>query len=274
MTRRLDKIKKLLLERKEISVQELSDLYEVSAVSIRKDLTRLEEEGFLKRVYGGAILSENNTLYDESSIPNTSVSKSIQNQDEDVILYQLAQFACSTICDGDIIFLGSGRTCCILAKLLHKFSDLSVVTNNITALDDLLSSGVRIYLLGGEVTSTDGITLFSSPEDPANFTQNIRVNKAFTSISGIDLDKGLTVNSIISTYIYRYLPEICNQWYLMTSSNKFNKLSMYSAAKLTDVNCIITDDYPPEYEAFFRENHIEIVTVAPNIASDHEGSTL
>lgn len=77
MTRRLDKIKKLLLERKEISVQELSDLYEVSAVSIRKDLTRLEEEGFLKRVYGGAILSENNTLYDESSIPNTSVSKSI-----------------------------------------------------------------------------------------------------------------------------------------------------------------------------------------------------
>ena len=189
-------------------------------------------------------------------------------------MYQLAQFACSTICDGDIIFLGSGRTCCILAKLLHKFSDLSVVTNNITALDDLLPSGVRIYLLGGEVTSTDGITLFSSPEDPANFTQNIRVNKAFTSISGIDLDKGLTVNSIISTYIYRYLPEICNQWYLMTSSNKFNKLSMYSAAKLTDVNCIITDDYPPEYEAFFRENHIEIVTVAPNIASDHEGSTL
>lgn len=269
MTRRLDKIKKLLLERKEISVQELSDLYQVSAVSIRKDLTRLEEQGFLKRVYGAAVLSENNTFCSDVVIANTSVSKNIQNQDEYVILYRLAQFACSTICDGDIIFLGSGRTCCILAKLLHKFSDLSVVTNNITALNDLLSSGARIYLLGGEVTSTDGVTLFSSPEDPANFTQNIRVNKAFTSISGIDLDKGLTVNSIISTYIYRYLPEICNKWYLMTSSNKFNKLSMYSAAKLTDVSCIITDDYPPEYEAFFRENDIEIVTVDPNITDDH-----
>ena len=54
---RIDEIRSLLLARKEISVQQLCSLYKVSAVSIRKDLRRLEEEGFLQRVYGGAVLA-------------------------------------------------------------------------------------------------------------------------------------------------------------------------------------------------------------------------
>lgn len=246
--KRIDEIRSLLLARKEISVQQLCAYYKVSAVSIRKDLSKLEEEGFLKRVYGGAVLADGS--YD--------IQKSLTTCFDNPLLFQLAEYACSCICEGDIIFLGSGRTCCILAKLLHRFSNLSVVTNNITALDDLLASGARIYLIGGEVTSTDGNTLFASPEDPASFMRNIRVNKAFTSISGIDLDKGLTVNSIISTYIYRYLPTIANQWFLMASSDKFNKLSMYSAASLDDVDCIITDGYPPEYEEYFQNQQIEV----------------
>lgn len=253
--KRLDEIKNLLLTRKEVSVNELSNYYKVSAVSIRKDLSKLEEAGFAKRIYGGAVLAANC----DAPLPSKNLSMGLDNP----VLYQLAEFACSTISDGDIIFLGSGRTCCILAKMLHKFSNLSVVTNNITALDDLLASGARIYLIGGEVTSTDGTTLFASPEDPTNFTQNIRVNKAFTSISGIDLDQGLTVNSIISTYIYRYLPSISNKWYLMASSDKFNKLSMYSAAPLTDVDCLITDHCPPAYNALFESNNVEVVTLNP-----------
>lgn len=246
--KRIDEIRNLLLTRKKISVQQLCSYYKVSAVSIRKDLTKLEEEGFLERVYGGAVLAK--------QVPNVQKSPTICF--DNPILYQLAEYACSCISDGDIIFLGSGRTCCILAKLLHKFSNLSVVTNNITALDDLLASGARIYLIGGEVTSTDGNTLFASPEDFTNFTRNIRVNKAFTSISGIDIDKGLTVNSIISTYIYLYLPTIANKWYLMVSSDKFNKLSMYSAANLNDVDTIITDSYPPEYQELFEQHQIEV----------------
>lgn len=246
--KRIDEIRNLLLTRKEISVQQLCNYYKVSAVSIRKDLAKLEEEGIIKRVYGGALLNEQNTAAQKTSAIDF----------EHPTLHQLAEFACSFICDGDIIFLGSGRTCCILAKLLHRFSNLSIVTNNITALDDLLASGARIYLIGGEVTSTDGTTLFASPEDPTNFTRNIRVNKAFTSISGIDLSKGLTVNSIISTYIYHALPAISNKWYLMASSDKFNHLSLYSAANLSDVDCIITDRYPPEYGAFFTAHNIEV----------------
>ncbi len=254
MTKRLDEIRNLLYARKELSVNELSEYYKVSAVSIRKDLAKLEQEGVLKRVYGGGVLAE-----DRANAAHTPAICF-----DNPVLYRLAEVACTEIHNGDVIFLGSGRTCCILAKMLHKFSNLSVVTNNITALDDLLSSGARIYLIGGEVTSTDGKTLFASPEDPTNFTQNIRVNKAFTSISGIDLEKGLTVNSIISTYIYRRLPSIANEWYLMADTSKFDRLSMYSAAPLTDVDYLITDSCPPAYRTRFEECGIELVTLEEN----------
>lgn len=251
MTKRIDEIKNLLLTRKEVTVKQLCQYYHVSAVSIRKDLNKLAEEGFIERVYGGAVLAEHHSA--APKISNLCLDNPLP--------YQLAEKACSSICDGDIIFLGSGKTCCILAKLLNRFSNLSVVTNNITALDDLLATGARIYLIGGEVTSTDGMTLFASPEDPMNLSHNIRVNKAFTSISGIDLYKGLTVSSIISTYIYRHLPSIANKWYLMVSADKFNKLSMYSVASLSDIDCIITDSYPPEYEAFFQKHGTEVITL-------------
>ena len=250
MTKRIDEIRNLIYERKKVNVNELCDYYNVSAVSIRKDLSKLEQEGVLSRTYGGAVLSKDIVSFDSSPAIYF----------DNPILSQLAEHAFQQIEDNDIIFLGSGRTCCILAKLLHKIKNLSVVTNNVTALDDLLESGARIYLLGGEVTSTDGKTLFSSPEDPISIIDIIRVNKAFTSISGIDLQKGLTVNSIISTYIYRYVPSISNSWYIMASSDKFNKLAMYTAASFDDVDCIITDSFPPEYQSIFDNNSIEVIT--------------
>ena len=251
MSKRIDEIRKLIYIRKRVYVNELCNYYNVSAVSIRKDLAELEKEGIITRVYGGAILSEENIEL------NNSPAIAFENP----IFTQLAQRACEEISDGDIIFLGSGRTCCILAKMLNKFKNLSVVTSNITALDDLLSSGTRIYLLGGEVTSVDGKTLFASPENPQNFMDNIRVNKAFTSISGIDPNKGLTVNSIISTYIYKFIPIIAKNWYLMASYSKFNKLSMYTVANLKQIDYIITDNYPNEYNEIFEKNSIKICKI-------------
>ena len=261
--KRIDEIRNLFLTRRELSVQQLCSYYKVSAVSIRKDLNRLEEKGLIRRTHGGAVLAE-----ESGARPRTSALSF-----DHPVLYRLAERACGFIRDGDILFLGSGRTCCILAKMLHKFSGLSVVTNNITALDDLLTSGARIYLIGGEVTSTDGKTLFASPEDSSGFSMNIRVNKAFTSISGIDIGKGLTVNSIISTYMYHYLPSISQKWYMMASSDKFNRLAMYSAADLADVDCLITDGYPPEYETVFAEKRVEVAISDQTAETVAEGET-
>lgn len=234
MTSRLDEIRKLLFLQKQVSVRALSTQFQVSEVTIRKDLEQLEQKGIARRIYGGALLAD-------SALPSTFGST------VDRIRAALAERACREIHDGDSIFLGSGQTCCYLAKMLDRFHELSVVTNNITALSDLMRTDAHVYLIGGEVTSTDAHTLFSSPKDPCKFPEHIFVSKAFTSISGIDLQAGLTVHSIVSTHIYHNLPSIARTWYLMADNSKFGKIAIYSVADLQSVQYLITNAIPEAY---------------------------
>jgi len=245
MTNRLNEIRKTLFTRREVSVKELSERFHVSAVIIRKDLDKLESEGIASRVYGGAVLSDR------------ALPTSLDHM-EDPVKARLAETACSLIHDGDNIFLGSGKTCCYLAMLLERFHNLSVVTNNISALNDLLHTDARVYLLGGEVTSTDASTMFSSPEDPNTFLDNIYVSKAFTSVSGIDLKAGLTVDSIVSTHIYRHLPAIARDWYLIADSAKFDKIAIYPVANFNAVHYLITDKLPEKYQETIQDNQVKV----------------
>lgn len=246
MATRLDTIRNLLLTQKNLYVNDLSERFHVSKVTIRKDFALLEEEGIAERFYGGITLAEH-------------AFTNLSEDHTDTIRVLLAQKACEQIQDGDNIFLGSGRTCCCLARMLHRFQNLSIVTNNITALGDLLKTDNRLYLIGGEVTSTDGKTLFSSPENPNSSTDNIFVTKAFTSISGIDMQAGLTVHSIVSTHIYHILPSMTRSWYLMADHSKFDRISMYPVAELGQIQYLITDKYPTHYEKALAQNNIQVL---------------
>lgn len=248
--KRIDEIKQTLLLEGKVFVNELSQKYQVSEVSIRKDLALLEKQGFARKFYGGASRPE----------PDQAAETVVTDFYQDPLLTSLAERACLEIQDGDCIFLGSGRTCCILARKLGQFKNLTVVTNNISALNDLLGRVTKVYLIGGEVTSTDQMTLFSSWDQPQSFTDNIYVNKAFTSISGLDLKAGLTVSSVISTYVYRHISAMAHQWYLLADNSKFDRIAIYPVAELSQIQAIISDSVPPKFRQFFMEHNIQILS--------------
>jgi len=246
--RRLDEIRELLRSQKKVSVNELSARYSVSEVSIRKYLARLAEEGIATRFYGGAaLIEEERPVNDADTIY------------DDPLRTALARAAKEYIADGDSIFLGSGMTCCILARELTGFRNLTVFTNNITALPDLFHNGARVYLIGGEVASTDRETLFSSWDSPHAQLDHIFVNKAFTSISGLDLKAGLTVDSIVSTRIFSQIPRMAHQWYLIADSSKFDKISIYPVADLDRIHTLITDHVPDHYAEPLRSVNLRTV---------------
>lgn len=246
----IEEIKALLNETGKVYVNELSDRFNVSKVSVRKYLAKLENQGFASRFYGGASLAESARAVDP-----------VESLYQDPLLKSLALKAREQIADGDSIFVGSGRTCCILARELAGIQNLTVVTNNITALPDLIKNTSRVFLIGGEVTSTDSKTLFSSWESPKPMLENIYVNKAFTSTSGLDLKAGLTVDSIISTYIFKHIPTMAQRWYLIADYNKFDKISIYSVADLNKIDTLICDTIPAQYIDSFNENNVKIITL-------------
>lgn len=246
--RRIEEIAQLLKRHGTVQVNDLSRRFGVSEVSVRKYLTTLERQGIAVRFYGGAALAD--------SGPSETAPTPVQ---VDPLLDTLAREARGHIEDGDSIFVGSGRTCCALARHLAGFKNLTVVTNNISALPELHRNATRVYLIGGEVTTTDHQTLFSSWEAARTQLGGVFVKKAFTSISGLDLKAGLTVDSIISTYVFQQIPSIAHHWYLVADSTKFDRVSIYPVAELSRIHMLITDRLPPEYARRFQDLAVPVV---------------
>lgn len=251
---RLNAIREEVLRNKKVLVSDLVRQYGVSDVTIRKDLQILSEEGIIKKIHGGALLNEEKKSYfssEEAQVLETS------EVDKNGTKRKVIELALSQIKNGDTIFLGSGLTCSLLAKELKNFKNLTVVTNNLSAVMDLLHSNCKLYMVGGEVTTIDSKTYFSSVENASQYLKSIYVSKAFTSCSGFDLNAGITVNSIISTYIYKNLSDINRSWYIMLDEEKFDRMGIYKVAELDQINYVITNNLPTKYKKYFDENNIK-----------------
>ncbi|WP_281658622.1 DeoR/GlpR family DNA-binding transcription regulator [Halobacillus sp. Cin3] len=246
-SQRHEKIRQILIEKKNVDTSTLTSLLGVSDVTVRKDLAALEKEGFLRKTFGGAVLSEHDSSthdYQKASIDNVEIKDAI------------AEKASVQIQKGDTIFIGSGATCYLLAKKIRHRQDLTIVTNNVNALNELIPYNSKIFFIGGELVHHEGMVSTSS-ERVEDYFKGIYVNKAFTSVTGVDLTAGLTVNHIISTYIYKKIQAMSFTWTLMVEDTKFNKRGIHQVATLNSPASIISNYIPAEYLSYFEENHIE-----------------
>lgn len=248
---RINAIRQQIITNKKVTISELCQKFKVSDVTIRKDLQVLSNEGLIKKMYGGALLNESFSPTASHMVSNTS------NFSEDKKI--VAQLAASQIEDGDTLFLGSGITCSLLAKELSAFKNLTIVTNNVSALNDLLAMPCKLFIIGGEVATVDKVTFFSSIENPSQYLQSIFVDKAFTSCSGLDLTAGITVNSIISTYIYKSMLQIKKRWYLMLDEEKFDHMGFYKVADLNQVDYLISNNIPDNYFSYLNNENIPVL---------------
>ena len=121
MEERLEEILRILKKDGKVLVKDLSVKFNVTEGMIRKDLQKLEQEGLLKRTYGGAIL-ERQTIHDDNIMPRL-----MKNLDEKDII---AKLALKEIKDGDFIFLDASTTnYSIASMLLNTKKQVTVVTN-------------------------------------------------------------------------------------------------------------------------------------------------
>ena len=124
---RVNEIRKLVIENKRVLVSELCERYQVSDVTIRKDLQILQKEGLVKKNIRGALLNEDSTRKAETPFELTLDSGKKYPKDGNYTgKMKVAELAASRITDGDTLFLGSGSTCCMLAKKLKRYKTLQL----------------------------------------------------------------------------------------------------------------------------------------------------
>ena len=120
-------ILKLLLANKKVTVSELSEKLYTSASSVRRDLARLEKQGLLKRIHGGAEILEDSL----SSLKIPFAMRELEQSDAKILI---AKKAIGLVSDYDVIFMDSSSSAYTLIPYLASKNHLTVITNGVKTL--------------------------------------------------------------------------------------------------------------------------------------------
>ena len=145
LKRRLD-IVEIVRKQGEVKVDELSDMLRVSNVTIRQDLTYLEQQGYLKRSFGGAIYISPENLINHTTIdPPNCTNIGIDGGEIDLVKNCL-----NYINDGDTLFLSHGNLIRKLIPFLHNKKSLRLIMNDINNAQLVKEfSDAEVILVGG-----------------------------------------------------------------------------------------------------------------------------
>ncbi len=221
------------------SVKELARQLDVSAVTIRQDLTFLEEEGFLKRVHGGARLENADDISKRLVINYENKQK-------------IARKAASFVGDNDSILIESGSTNAILVKELGKREGLTIITTNVFIARQLRrNTHPTIVLLGGlyqhESESLVGkITKLC--------LENVNFTKAFIGVDGFTRESGFTSADMMRAEISSLIAAKGAQIFVVTDSSKFGRVHLTNLFHPKDVDTLITDAGIPEKDRRYLED--------------------
>lgn len=244
---RREKILDMIREDGQVKVAHLSRIFKVTEVTIRQDLERLEEQGFIVREHGGAILSNSRSNVMELQLANQ------QNMEAK---RAIAAEAVKLIHDGDTIILDSGSTTTEIARLITGFHNLRVITN---ALNIAMILGrdpsIDLNVTGGEFKSP---TLSLTGDKAAEYFSNIHADKLFLATAGINLRTGLTYPSTSDLVVKKSMIEAADVVYLVADSTKIGKSSFASLGALSLVDYIITDSLiTKEQEKMFTDYDVK-----------------
>jgi DeoR family fructose operon transcriptional repressor len=251
---RLQKIREIIIKQKSIEVQSLSELLSVSEVTIRRDLDKLEKEGLIIKTYGGAILNDSYKLgapLSNIGLPN-----------EDTLIEEknlIGKIASNMIADGEVIFLGGGTTCLYIAKNIKERNKLKVITNDIFIAGELYNCiGIKVILTGGDLITSTGI--LSGPLTLKSL-EDIFIDKAFISVSGVNINYGYTVDSYEEVLVYKYLLDKADVAILVADHSKFNKTGFTKLAEIDQFKKVVSNkQVPEEFKNYYFNNNIKLYT--------------
>lgn len=232
-----------------VQVQALAQLFEVSTETIRRDLDRLEKEGELRKVYGGAVRVRSGMI--EAPFQKRS---QLQLQEKKAI----GAAAASLIEDGETIMLDNGTTTLEIMRQLQHRSLVTVITNSVPILTTALESFAgKIIFAGGEIHAAVQAATGPAAHD---MLEQFKVNKAFISAGGVSFTDGITDYMLDEALISRKMMERAEEAILVADHTKFGRSTFAKIAPVEHISMVITDSACPA-EWIESLHRLEIETV-------------
>lgn len=238
-----------LQEERKVVVSDLSQLYNVTEETIRRDLEKLENEGLAKKTYGGAVLNESFNI----DLPYT-VRKKANVSGKQLIAEKVA----AMVEDGDHILLDASSTALFVAKRIKDKKNITVITNSLEILLELSDrTGWKILSTGGRLKE-GGLALVGYQAE--RMISTFHVDYAIFSCKGMDIEHGLTDANESDAQIKKMISKAAKKKILAVDHSKFDKISFTQVCDLTEIDMVVTDVEPSEaWKQAFAAAGIELV---------------
>ena len=215
-----------------VEVEQLARALAVSVMTIRRDLTELDELDYIERVHGGALLLRHTSEREELPVIERSKEKA-------EIKERIGRAVAGLIKDGEKIFLGSGSTTAASATALLHHRSLTVVTNAINIVNILMAAPqIKAAVIGGFLRRSELSLIGYFAE---NALHGLQVDKLVIGIRGIDPVKGLTSDNMEELLTDQAIMNISNTVIVAADHSKFGHVAAIRTAPITAATKIITN---------------------------------
>lgn len=236
---------------KVVLVSDMSAKFSVSEETIRRDMEKLEQEGYATRTYGGAIYNE-----DSRELPY-EVRKRTNVAAKEKIAAEVAKM----IKDGDYVMLDESTTSMYVARALKPRRNITLITNSIEIVLELAGDvqGWNIHCTGGLLKP---YALAFTGHRAESVISAYHVNFAILSCEGLDIDAGYTDSREDNAMMKRAMINSAKKVILVADSGKFGKTSFISVGKLSELDTLVTEKHPGEqWQATLEENGVNLIVV-------------
>lgn len=244
---RHQEIMSVLHEAGRVEVVKIAAVLDVSEETIRRDMKVLEQQGLLRRIYGGAVpprLDQDRPLLERGKL----------NSREKAKVGKLAQ---PLVRDGMSLFIDSGTTTLALARRLTG-RNITVTTNSINVALALGSGPTRVNLTPGALRPKDNALV---GYETVAYARRFFFDIAFMGISAVDIDHGWMDYEEHESVLRRTLKGQARKSVLLVDSRKFGRQANLYTFGLGDVLTVITDQLPPQpFMEAFEKHDIDLIT--------------
>lgn len=231
---RQTEIMNILQEKQYASVAYLSKKLYASLPTIRRDLTILENKGYVRRSHGGAMIIDSEKVEIPVAFRNT------KHMNEKI---KMCKLAISLVNDNDVIFLDASTTVMHIADLLKTKENITVITNSIQVCNILYKHNIKVYCTGGYLIENSLAFVGKRAEE---FVSDFRADIMFFSSCAFDNEGFVTDYSELETSVRKTMFKYAKKKVFLCDSSKFDKSSTFNVIHLKDLDHMISDVALPE----------------------------
>ena len=236
-----------------VNVLTLKEQFNVSDMTIRRDLKLLEDRGVIERTHGGALLSKVNRNRIEPPIIERMRSMADEKK-------KIAEYISKLVGEGETIFLGSGTSTFYVARELIIRDDITVVTNSVMILHELANNSMINVVTVGGFLRREELSLIGAFAEAV--LRDIRVNKVIIGMRGIHPLYGFTCEHPDELMTDRRIIEISDEVIFVADHTKIGRVATNKVAAIERAKKIVTSKKAPlDVIENIRARGVEVILV-------------